>query len=213
MKKENSDIKVFWFDLGNVIIPFDVNNVVKQLCDYTDKSAEEMYDIFFNSPIVINFSEGKISFKEFFKQVRNILNIDDRIKYKDFKDIWNSIFIKEDKNMVNLIAQLKEKYRIVIVSNINVTHYNYIKKKYKIMKEVKEQVLSFKVGADKPDIKIYNEAFKRTNAQPEEIIYIDDREDLIEEASNLGLNCIQYKGYKDLVEKLKESGIEDKVIF
>ncbi len=209
MENKKCNIKAFWFDLGNVIIPFDNSIAANQIKKYTKRSVQEIYDIIFDSPIVKDFSEGKINSKNFFSEVKKFFDLDKNITYQKFKDIWNNIFLEEDKNVCNLIQELMLNYKVIIVSNINKIHYEYIKKRYDIVSKVNGVILSYIIGAEKPDIKIYKKAIDKTGTKPQDVIYIDDREDLIKAAKSLGFNCIHYKGYKDLIKQLKGFGIDN----
>lgn len=203
-KNTNYNIKAFLFDLGNVIIPFDNYIAARKIKKYTKRSVQEIYDIIFDSPIVKDFSEGKINPKEFFSGIKGILGLNENITYPKFKSIWNSIFLEENKDVSSLIKKLMLNYKVIIVSNINEIHYEYIEKNYDIMKEINEKVLSYKIGVNKPHSKIYQIAIRKTQAKPESIIYIDDREDLIKAGKNLRLHCIHYKGYDELIEDLRK---------
>ncbi len=193
------EIKAFLFDLGNVILPFDHYISAKKISKYTKKSPEDIYDMFFDSPITNQFEEGKISPFKFYNYLKATLSLNN-LDYKKFVSIWSDIF-KEDRKMNQLIGILKAKFKIFIISNINELHFKYIKEKFNIINEVDGVILSFRVGVRKPDSKIYQVGIKHAKCLPEEIIYIDDRLELIEEAKKLGLNCIHYTGYKDLVDK------------
>ena len=68
-------------------------------------------------------------------------------------------------------------------------------------------ILSFKVKSVKPDIKIYRFLKELSGYEFKDILYIDDRQDLISAAKDIGLISIQFKGYGPLVEDLKKVGI------
>jgi len=203
----NNNIKAFLFDLGNVIIPFDNYIAASKIKNYTDKSVDEIYNIIFDSSIVKQFSEGKIEPVNFFNELKEIIKLNSKITYEEFESIWNSIFIKEDKKMCQLIRKFKKNYDVAIISNINKIHYEYIMKNFDIFQQIKKRILSYKVGVNKPDPEIYKEAFKVIKAEPEDTIYIDDRLDLIQESKKLGLNSIQYRGYDRLIKDLERFGI------
>lgn len=204
-------IKVFLFDLGNVILPFDHYISAKKISKYTEKSPEDIYNIFFDSPVTNQFEEGKISPFKFYNCLKATLFLNN-LDYKGFVSIWSDIF-KEDRKMLQLIKILKRKFKVFIISNINELHFKYIKEKFSIINEVDGVILSFKVGVRKPDSKIYQVGIKYAKCLPEEIIYIDDRLELIEEAKELGLNCIHYTGYRLLIKELKKFNISDTRIF
>jgi len=201
MKDKKYNIKAFLFDLGNVILPFDHRLAAIRIKQYTDKSEQEIYNIFFDSCLGGEFEDGKIKPIDFFCKLKKVLCLDGNLTYKIFKPIWNDIF-KEDTRISDLIRSLKKRYKVAIVSNINKMHYEYIKDNFGIINQVNKVILSYKVGVRKPDPKIYKYAFGQVKADPKDIIYIDDRLDLINEASGLGLNCLLYEGYDELIRSL-----------
>jgi putative hydrolase of the HAD superfamily len=153
-KTNNSNIKAFLFDLGNVIIPFDNYIAAREIKKYTNRSVQGIYDTTLDSSIVKDFSEGKVNSEDFFIGIKEILGLNENITYQKFKSIWNSIFLKEDEKVGNLVKKLGKEYKIILVSNINKIHYDYIRENFKIMEQIKEQVLSYKVGVNKPHPKI-----------------------------------------------------------
>src|SRR3989338_4529876 len=93
----NHKIKGIIFDLGNVLLDFNHMIAAEKLSGFTDKSGKEIYDLFFDSQKTQLFEEGKISASEFFKGVKEELNL--KIHYQEFVPIWDEIFYFTDKNL------------------------------------------------------------------------------------------------------------------
>ncbi len=68
-------------------------------------------------------------------------------------------------------------------------------------------LLSFQVKSVKPETEIYKLLCKMSGCDFNEIIYIDDREDLIAKARLLGLNCIRFDGLDGLVLELRKYNV------
>ncbi|HVJ07112.1 MAG TPA: HAD family phosphatase [Acidisarcina sp.] len=64
------------------------------------------------------------------------------------------------------------------------------------------------VGLRKPDPKIYRLALDVLQRQPEEVVFIDDREENINAAAAIGIHGIRYTGSKALAMGLQQLGIE-----
>ena len=95
----------------------------------------------------------------------------------------------------------------MLLSNVSRMHFDYVAKRFDIIKIFDDLVLSFTVGAMKPERYIFEEAVKRSGSDKSEILYIDDRDDLIKEADLLGIESIKYEGAGKLEEDLKKRGI------
>jgi putative hydrolase of the HAD superfamily len=192
------------FDLGNTLIRFDHNISAKKIANLFHLESKKIYDAFFDSPITRAFEKGEISPKEFHKRASQLLGV--RMPFKDFTDIWNDIFW-EDEGSCGLARQLKNTYKLFLLSNVNRLHFEYIHKKFDIIKIFDEIILSFMVGAIKPDRLIFEDVIRRAGGDRTKLLYIDDREDLIKEATSLGIDSIRYEGAEKLKETLKKKGV------
>jgi len=133
-----------------------------------------------------------------------LLNI--KLSFNDFAAIWNDIFWEDEESCL-IARRLKQGYKLLLLSNINRMHFDHVAKKFDIMKIFDDMVLSFVVGAMKPEKPIFEEAVKRAGVDRSAILYIDDRDDLIKEANRLGIESIKYEGAQKLKQDLKERGI------
>lgn len=201
---KDKHFKVIIFDLGNTLIRFDHSISAKRIGNLFGIDSEKVRSLFFDSQLTRDFEKGLISSKVFYSGVTDFLNI--KIPYNDFVSIWNDIFW-EDKESCDIARQLKSKYRLFLLSNVNRLHFDYIEKKFDIIKIFDEVILSFAVGAMKPERKIFEDAVKKAGGDKAGVLYIDDRDDLIKEASKFGIESIRYEGAKKLREDLKERGV------
>ena len=71
-----------------------------------------------------------------------------------------------------------------------------------------KKFLSHEVGAVKPEAKIYKAVQQYTGALPEEHLFIDDVNDYVQGAKNVGWDAVQYTDYDRLVADLKARGIK-----
>ncbi len=185
-------------DLGNVLINFDHRIAVKKILRYTQKNEQNIYQLFFDSGLTKDFEEGKSSPLDFFKKVKDLLGLD--IGYSKFLPIWNNIFFETplNKKMQNLLGMIKGKYKLVMISNINITHYEFLRKKMPVFGEFDKIILSYEIGFRKPAFQIYDAALKSVNAGSSKAFYIDDRADLIEAALGLGIKGITFNNEEAL---------------
>ena len=208
MKKQKiSAIKTFWFDLGNVILFFDFMPAFRKLARYTHLDAQQIRAYFKAHPkLEAHLDEGRVNAPALFRRLRRDLKLK-KIAYADFKKIWNEIFT-ENRPVIELLRNLKKNgYRLVLISNTNRLHIDYIVRRYSVLQMFDHVVLSYKVRARKPHRKIYKTALAVSRAEPHEIFYTDDREDLIAAASaNHGVHAHPFRtahGLKQALNRLK----------
>jgi putative hydrolase of the HAD superfamily len=195
---------VIVFDLGNTLIKFDHNISAKKLANLFRLDSKKIYETFFDSDITRAFDRGLISPREFYKRAIALFSI--KLPYKDFVSIWCDIFW-EDEGACDLARRLKKLYKLFLISNVNRLHFEYIQRKFDIISVFDEIILSFLVGAMKPDKKIFDEMVNRAGGDRSSVLYIDDRNDLVSEARLLGIDSIKYEGADKLTGELKRRSI------
>jgi glucose-1-phosphatase len=192
------------FDLGNTLIRFDHNIAVKKLQVRYDIDPKKTYDLFFDSEITRLFEIGQISPGEFHRRASLLLGID--VEYSEFLEIWNNIFW-EDEGSCALARKLKSNYKLFLLSNINKVHFEHVRAKFDILDIFDEMILSYRLGAMKPDKRIYDDVVRKAGGDRSKLIYIDDREDLIKVSTALGIDSIKYEGAEKLTLAFRDKGI------
>ena len=197
--------KVILFDLGSVIINFDMNISSAKMAALSGRPQSEVFSLFFDSEISGLHESGALSGLEFYRKIKDALTL--TLSFEEFKEIWNNIFW-ENAPVCRLVRALHKKYRVLLLSNVGQLHYEYIDSTFPIMREFDEKIASYKVGVRKPDARIYRLAIEISGARPDQIIYIDDRKELVDAALKLGISAIWYNGIDDLVDDLVERGVK-----
>jgi len=200
----NKKYSVIVFDLGNTLIRFDHNISARKIANLFHLDSKKIYDTFFDSEITRAFEKGEISPKEFHKRASDLLGV--KMPYRDFVAIWNDIFW-EDEKICELARTLKKSYRLFLLSNVNRLHFEHIEKKFGIIKIFDEIILSYLVGATKPDKLIFEDVIRRAGGDRTKLLYIDDREDLIKEAMALGIDSIRFESTEKLKETMAQKGL------
>jgi glucose-1-phosphatase len=205
-----STIKAVIFDLGNVLIDFDHAIAAQRISRFTAKTIQEIYSLFFNSGITQLFEEGRIAPAEFFLKVQQMLDL--TLDFNSFLPIWNEIFFLTEKNKAvhRLAEELRKGYALAVLSNVNILHMEYIRGHFPIFGAFSHVFTSYELGGIKPDPAVYNKALATLGVLPSQAFYTDDREDLIEKASELGIVSFVYKGPDKLKNDLLSVGIEVK---
>lgn len=204
---DNHRITAVIFDLGNVLIDFDHLIAAQKISKFTDKKPQEIFDLFFDSKLTSLFEEGRISPSEFFLKVKEKLNFE--LDYNVFVPIWNEIFFFTEKNasVYKLAKSLKGNYKLALLSNVNVLHFEYVKKKFPVFDAFDNVVTSFEAGFRKPHPLIYKKTLEILRVLPENVFYTDDRTELVEKAAELGIKGSVFTGIEKLRKDLTGAGI------
>jgi len=202
-------IKALIFDLGDVIVELDYSNFYKKVASESPQRENpitpKMLEFFRQSDL---YHQGKMNDNEFYKLACDIFQVC-MLDQPEFYKAFNSIVSHPIPEVVELLKKLKEikKYKLIALSNVNASHWNYIlTKNWKFLEYFDELILSFQVHMTKPDPKIFKYAIKKAKCKPKEIVFIDDGFNNMRSAKELGIIGIHYTNVKELIkefEKLK----------
>ena len=176
--------KIIALDIGGVVISISPGECLKNL-GYP-AGSEIPRSIYEN---MILLETGQISEKESIAAVHEATDG----KYSDDKIIsaFNSILGEPVEGMLDIMRKMTESgFRLVFFSNTSKIHMTHIYKHYEICTLVSGAVLSYEVGAMKPEKKIYD-AFEEQFGKP--FLYLDDREENIRAGLEMGWNSILFK--------------------
>lgn len=193
------------FDLGNVLIDIDYSEQEKYL-----NSLEPGFAGIFASNFKKNVSlhkeleKGLLSEDDFISGM--LKDLGGKITGETFKNVYSGIFTVNNK-MAELLSTLKNKYKLILLSNTNEIHRKYGWGEYDFLKYFDEMILSHEAGTAKPDPAIYEQTEKAAGLPPEELIFIDDLEENVEAARKRGWDAVQFTGYDDLISELEKRNI------
>ncbi len=204
-------IKLFVFDLGNVILPFEHHQIADKLYETSlvkDRcSPGDIFNFLFDHSkgFINDYETGRMTTAEFIEKIRHKYRLD--VEPDEFKDIWNQIF-EEDPAVTEIIRYLKDRgYPIYLLSNTNEMHFSYIMERYPIIHHLDEWILSFEVGAKKPHRRIYDMIFEKKALERHEVLYIDDIPEYIRAASEYGIPGIVFREAADIWKVINENCI------
>jgi len=201
----NRKYSVIVFDLGNVLIPFNYNIAVEKLERIEPKLGKKFMEYYkANYALHRTFERGDLDEEDFINKI--LLALENKIDKESFYDIYSKIFIA-DEGVISLLPTLKGKYLLVLLSNTNSIHQKHGWDHYEFIKYFDELILSYKIGALKPEEKIYKAVEAFTKKPPEEHIFIDDIFEYAEAAKKVGWDAIHFTGYDNLIGELKRKKI------
>lgn len=198
-------IRALLFDMGNVLIPFDIHRGYGALAAHSGLPAAEVADRIRESGLYNLYESGQLETDEFLDRFSQLLGL--RLSLAEFREVWNSIFLPETATSEELIRQLKERYRLVLLSNTNELHYGWLRERYPILDHFDDYTLSYEEKAMKPDERIYRAAVSKAGFAPAECFFTDDIERYVEAARGFGIDAETFTGEANLRRHLGTRGI------
>ena len=198
-------IKGIIFDFGRVICDFDLGIFLRKAALYSGKSQAELDALM---PSTMEFATayetGLISSEEFFAQVSEKVAL--RMPVEEFVRAYTEIFTPIETTF-DLIRRLKSGYRLGLLSNTSVLHFEKGIRPVSIFPLFDAVSLSYEVRSMKPDRIIYDDAIRKMGLPPGSCVYIDDIAENVAAGAALGLRAIRYTTYDALVSDLRRLGV------
>lgn len=198
-------IKTLIFDLGNVIIPFDFGRAYARVEQLTGLDPATIRSRIGGSDLPERLECGRIAPEPFVEELSAVLGFP--IGYAEFCELWSSIFFPETLLPESLFESLKGRFRLLVLSNTNPMHFGRIRESYPLVRHFDHYVLSYEVGALKPEPLIYREAIRHARCEPGECFFTDDIPAFVDGARREGIDAVQFKGFEQLREDLQARGI------
>ena len=197
-------IKTLIFDLGKVIVPFEIERLQK-LADFCDFTAAEIRPKLVSSDDITLYETGRIDSAGFFTSLKSLLGL--RINFEEFASIWNGIFDLNSLIPEEFIAEVKHNYRLLVLSDTNELHFEFIKTNFPTMSLFDKHVLSYEIGYMKPSETAFRIAVEHSNCTASECLFIDDKQLNVDGAIAYGINAVCFSHFETLVGDLRKWNI------
>ena len=207
----STKIKNIIFDLGGVVLDIDESIVYKELEKMGISTTELAHSKEFID-LMSKFDTGIYTAPTFRKKTKALLGLG-KMTDKRFDAIWNAMLLDIPRERVEAIEKIKKHYKIFLMSNTNVIHYDlYIRDLqlrfgYNEFDELfHKSYFSFAEHLEKPDPRFFELILDHEGLLPEETLFIDDTEKNIKVAQSLGINTYHISR-EELVRNLFENGV------
>ena len=201
-------IKAVIFDVGGVLQikkqnrDEGIKGVHKEVAEKFNISLDHYFDAV--DDVYAKSIEGKLQEREVLKRLALNFKISQKKLIKVYKEVYTKNF-NLNKELLDYAEKIKkQKIKIAILSDM--WHLSkdtlIIKKFYKVFNPL---IISCDVGMRKPNKEIYKLILRKLHTNPEETIFIDDREWNIKSAKEIGIKTILFEDNKktmNLLEKL-----------
>lgn len=204
--------KTLLFDIGNVIIDIDYLVTIAEFQKLSNVDFSEVVSYSSQNKIFDLYETGKISSADFLNELKQFLKPE--VRNEEIIRAWNSILIDYPESKIELLKNLKNRYRVIALSNINEIHVNAIDEAArqklnanKFADFFHHAYYSNEIGLRKPDKEIYEFVLAEQNLKPEETFFVDDKIENVESAKACGIQAHQLKDRNQLSELLTTVGV------
>lgn len=189
-------IKAFLFDLGGVLFTNGTQKFISYISSQYSLNEDNVEEII-DGNIGSQYREAKISRDEFWKHVKEKLNLKESFDELEKEWINRYKLIPETKE---IISKLATNYKVYYLSDNVKERVDKLDERFHFLSLFRDGIFSHKVGVRKPDLKIYQYALEKTQTLPQETVFIDDKPIMLEPAKKLGMATILF----DTPDKLKQ---------
>ena len=135
---------------------------------------------------------GRITEEEFGLGIGALFDLDGRRTAELLDDLWDWYAGPLNTEVVDYFRTLRPRYRTGILSNAAAGGVRREDARYSLGAMADVVVYSFEEGMEKPDHRIYLRTCERLGVKPERVVFLDDREDNVTAAGELGMLAVQF---------------------
>lgn len=171
-------------DLGRVLVGFDHQITVDRLVAATGVPGERLRPVLFGD-LEAEFDRGRLAPEEFFRACEGragLPRLDDALWVGAWRDIFRPI-----PGALAALRRVRGDVRRILVSNTNVLHWEGVRSVCDLRGLLDAEVLSFRVGAVKPEPAFWDAALEAAGCEPGRCVYADDRQELVAAAAARGI--------------------------
>jgi epoxide hydrolase-like predicted phosphatase len=185
-------IKNIIFDLGGVILNLSVDSTLRKFSELSGLPVDKVIEMYHARPEFLAYEKGEITNDEFRQSLKKIFGLTSLDTELDAS--WNSMLGDIPKERIELLRDLKSKYKTYLLSNTNAIHLDcftgIVKKAHGIESLdplFHKAYYSHLMKMRKPDPGIYEFVLKENGLKAEETIFLDDNLANLKGAASVGI--------------------------
>ena len=200
--KHFSNISTLIFDFGGVLIDLDMNQSILNFKKLGVENVENYLSNFGQSGFFMQLEKGKISAEEFRSEIRKMTT--NTITDKEIDDAWNAFLVRIPSEKLDIVYQLRKKFRVIMLSNTNAIHFPYAEQTFFSYKNrgideyFDKCYRSYDMKIAKPDAEIFEAILNQEQVAPNQCLLLDDGPKNIEQAQKLGFQTYFVDPKEDL---------------
>ncbi len=210
MEESGGEIEFVFFDLGNILLSFDPNvaceNVARQFAVSVPEARRAIYD----SGLQHRFERGQLTGAAFAEEVRSVLGRNrEQMPTTELLDAVSDMFEPVETMPEALQAVRDAGLPVGLLSNTCCAHWDWIRRqRYRATEfQFDVTILSYEVGAMKPDAEIYEAAEQACGVPLEQILFLDDRAENVAGATERNWRAVECLGGSPSWDVLRRHGV------
>lgn len=184
--------KAIIFDLGNVLLPIDLDKTYAAFSVYSSLSKQEIGSIIIDNQLWVPYEAGKQSDIEFREFLRSRLDL--TISDVEFDEAFSALLLDFQEGVYEWIASLKSTFHLILLSNTSSIHVERFTKVSlgpmgeNLFSLFHHVYYSFEMGLVKPDPAIYHRVLTEQGFLASEVLFFDDNLANINSAKSIGID-------------------------
>jgi epoxide hydrolase-like predicted phosphatase len=182
-------IRSIVFDWGGVLIKNPSLEMLGFFAKTLQVPSKEFLKVY--KGFISDFQKGLLSEEPLWETVCEELGYEKPRCPSLWEAAFQSAYVENKELFKSASILKKEGYRIGVLSNTETPAVRFFKKRQYTLFDV--TVFSCEEHAIKPERQIYEILLNRLGMQPEEVLFVDDKEEFVEGARQVGINAVLYQ--------------------
>jgi putative hydrolase of the HAD superfamily len=199
-----ASVRAVLFDLGNVLCHVDTGRMRRAFTAETGLSSEQLDRALFGAGLKEALDRGRLAPAEVTERIGEALGIS--MTLDRFSALWNHVLLPWPE-MDALARRVATALPCGLLSNTDPIHHALARSTYPALAALPVQVVSYEIGALKPEPAIYEAASAAMGVAPGELLFVDDLSENVEAARAAGMAAHWFRGIPGLREELATHGI------
>ena len=196
-------INVALFDMGRVLVKIDFDAFPNALGLGTQELRQPYQQAAMKLEVL--YECGKISTAEFLDSLYELFQ--SKFSKDRLIDAYNAIIVEENTAILPLVKEIREQYRIAVLSNTSEEHWKKSLECAPMLHMFPQKFTSFEIGAMKPASIVYDTVIRHLAVEPSSVLFIDDVKENIDGAKACGMQGIVFSSVEQLRTDLRTRGI------
>lgn len=203
------------FDLGGVIVNLDLPLCISRLKQLGAEDVEKYLSNYGQSGFFLQWEKGEIGIDAFRNEIRSICT--GNPTNEEIDAAWCAFLQDIPAERVQLLIELKKKYRLLLLSNSNPLHIGVSTRQelarhgYTLEDIFDQCFISYEMGLTKPHPEIFEQLMKDAGVTAEECLFLDDGPKNIDTAQAMGFQTYLVQQGEDLSFLLDERALASKL--
>lgn len=198
-------IRTCIFDLGNVLVFFSHDLMVKNVADVSGAPEDVVRRFLFDEGYQKAIETGRLTEEQFHQTFQS--ETGHAVDFDALRHAVGNIFTLNPP-MVPLLEDLRAAgIRLILLSNTCQTHIEFVRQHWSFLDLFDGITTSWEVGAVKPETPIYESALAQAQCPPADCFFTDDIEDYVQQAAAMGIQAHVFKDAATTRQTLQSLGV------